>query len=69
MSHKISHRPPIFGIDPFLGIKGQIFPQSLLHWFLLRSKITFLKIDIDEFGFVAQMIDSEGNRVGLHSDY
>lgn len=32
------------------------------------GKIVFPKMSIGEFGFVAQFIDTEGNRVGLHSN-
>jgi predicted enzyme related to lactoylglutathione lyase len=32
------------------------------------GKIIFPKSDIGEFGFFAQIIDSEGNRIGLHSN-
>ena len=32
------------------------------------GKIVFPKMDIGEFGFVSQFIDTEGNRIGLHSD-
>ncbi|MFY0625791.1 MAG: VOC family protein [Reichenbachiella sp.] len=31
------------------------------------GKLLFPKTDIGEFGFFAQFIDSEGNRIGLHS--
>ena len=31
------------------------------------GQIMFPKMDIGEFGFVAQFIDTEGNRIGLHS--
>ena len=31
------------------------------------SEITLPKMDIGENGFIAHIIDSEGNRVGLHS--
>ncbi len=32
------------------------------------GKLLFPKTDIGEFGFFAQFIDSEGNRIGLHSN-
>lgn len=32
------------------------------------GKLLFPKTDIGEFGFFAQFIDSEGNRMGLHSN-
>lgn len=32
------------------------------------GKVVFPKMDIGEFGFVSQFIDTEGNRIGLHSD-
>ena len=32
------------------------------------GKLLFPKTDIGEFGFFAHFIDSEGNRVGLHSN-
>lgn len=32
------------------------------------GKLLFPKTDIGEFGFFAQFIDSEGNRLGLHSN-
>ena len=32
------------------------------------GKLLFPKTDIGEFGFFAQIIDSEGNRIGLHSN-
>jgi predicted enzyme related to lactoylglutathione lyase len=32
------------------------------------GKLLFSKTDIGEFGFFAQIIDSEGNRIGLHSN-
>lgn len=32
------------------------------------GKILLPKTDIGEFGFFAQIIDSEGNRIGLHSN-
>lgn len=32
------------------------------------GKILLPKTDIGEFGFFAQCIDSEGNRIGLHSN-
>lgn len=32
------------------------------------GQIVFPKMDIGEFGFVAQFMDTEGNRIGLHSD-
>ena len=32
------------------------------------GKLLFPKTDIGEFGFVAQLMDTEGNRIGLHSD-
>lgn len=31
------------------------------------GKLLFPKTDIGEFGFFSQFIDSEGNRIGLHS--
>ena len=31
------------------------------------GQIVFPKMSIGEFGFVAQFIDTEGNRIGLHS--
>lgn len=31
------------------------------------GSIVFPKMSIGEFGFVAQFIDTEGNRIGLHS--
>lgn len=31
------------------------------------GKLLFPKMSIGEFGFIAQFIDTEGNRVGLHS--
>jgi len=31
------------------------------------GQIVFPKMDIGEFGFVAQFMDTEGNRIGLHS--
>ena len=31
------------------------------------GKVLFPKMGIGEFGFIAQFIDTEGNRVGLHS--
>ena len=34
----------------------------------LGGKIVMPKSDIGEFGFYAQIIDSEGNRIGLHSN-
>jgi predicted enzyme related to lactoylglutathione lyase len=30
--------------------------------------LVFPKMDIGEFGFVSQFMDTEGNRIGLHSD-
>jgi len=32
------------------------------------GKLTIPKTDIGEFGFFAQCIDTEGNRIGLHSN-
>ncbi len=32
------------------------------------GKLLLPKTDIGEFGFFAQFIDTEGNRIGLHSD-
>lgn len=32
------------------------------------GKLLFPKMSIGEFGFIVQFIDSEGNRVGLHSE-
>ena len=32
------------------------------------GELLFPKTDIGEFGFFAQMMDSEGNRIGLHSN-
>jgi len=32
------------------------------------GKLIIPKTDIGEFGFFAQAIDTEGNRIGLHSD-
>ena len=32
------------------------------------GKLLFPKINIGEFGFIAQLIDTEGNRIGLHSN-
>jgi uncharacterized protein len=32
------------------------------------GKLLFPKISIGDFGFIAHFIDSEGNRIGLHSD-
>jgi predicted enzyme related to lactoylglutathione lyase len=32
------------------------------------GKVLVPKTDIGDFGFFAQIIDTEGNRVGLHSD-
>ncbi len=31
------------------------------------GKVLFPKMSIGEFGFISQFIDSEGNRIGLHS--
>ncbi len=31
------------------------------------GKLLFPKMSIGEFGFIAQFIDTEGNRIGLHS--
>lgn len=31
------------------------------------GQIVFPKMSIGEFGFIAQFIDTEGNRIGLHS--
>lgn len=31
------------------------------------GKIVYPKMSIGEFGFVSQVIDTEGNRIGLHS--
>ncbi len=31
------------------------------------GQIVFPKMDIGEFGFVVQFMDTEGNRIGLHS--
>ena len=31
------------------------------------GKILFPKMSIGEFGFISQFIDTEGNRIGLHS--
>lgn len=31
------------------------------------GKLLFPKVSIGEFGFIAQFIDTEGNRIGLHS--
>ncbi len=33
------------------------------------GKLIVPKTDIGEFGFFAQIIDTEGNRIGLHSDH
>lgn len=32
------------------------------------GKLLVSKTSIGEFGFIAQLIDTEGNRIGLHSD-
>lgn len=32
------------------------------------GKLLFPKTSIGEFGFIAQIIDTEGNRIGLHSN-
>lgn len=32
------------------------------------GKLLFPKMSIGEFGFISQFIDTEGNRVGLHSE-
>jgi predicted enzyme related to lactoylglutathione lyase len=32
------------------------------------GQIIIPKTDIGEFGFFAQLIDTEGNRIGLHSN-
>lgn len=32
------------------------------------GKLLFPKTSIGEFGFIAQFIDTEGNRIGLHSN-
>ncbi|HFU74927.1 MAG TPA: VOC family protein [Arcobacter sp.] len=32
------------------------------------GKLLFPKTSIGEFGFIAQLIDTEGNRIGLHSN-
>lgn len=32
------------------------------------GKLVIPKTDIGDFGFFAQIIDTEGNRIGLHSD-
>lgn len=32
------------------------------------GKLLFPKMSIGEFGFISQFIDTEGNRIGLHSE-
>lgn len=32
------------------------------------GKLLFPKMSIGEFGFIAQFLDTEGNRIGLHSN-
>lgn len=32
------------------------------------GKLLFPKMSIGEFGFISQFIDSEGNRIGIHSN-
>lgn len=32
------------------------------------GKVLFPKMSIGEFGFISQFIDTEGNRIGLHSN-
>ena len=60
------HLPNPEGLSIYFGCGDDLTPY-LDRAAANGAKIIQPKTDIGEFGFIAQFIDPEGNRVGLHS--
>lgn len=59
------NKPSQEGTIVYFGVKDANIPMARVEE--AGGSIVFPKTSIGEFGFIAQFIDSEGNRVGVHS--
>lgn len=61
------HQPSADGTVVYLNATGRL-DDCLKRIEAAGGKVVMPKTDIGEPGFIAMMLDTEGNRVGLHED-
>jgi predicted enzyme related to lactoylglutathione lyase len=60
------HSPSKTGSIVYINVEG-VFDEALARAVANDAEVVMPKMDIGPNGYIALIIDSEGNRIGLHS--